>query len=146
MSESGWRGPVCRGVRGATTAPADSPEAIHGAVRELMAALIAANAIAEDDVASVYITATPDLTTAYPAPGIRQAGWRDVAILGAQEMAPPGSLAQCIRVLIHWNTTLAQRDIQHIYMNGAEVLRPDRAQKAPTQAATNGHGKLPAGS
>jgi chorismate mutase len=30
-------------------------------------------------------------------------------------------------VLIHWNTTLSQTEIHHVYINGAEVLRPDFA-------------------
>lgn len=129
MSESGWRGPVCRGVRGATTVPADTPEAIHTATRELLAAMIEANGIAQEEVASVSLTATPDLTAAYPAAAVRQMGWADVAVLGALEMAPPGSLPCCIRILIHWNTSLAQNEIHHIYINGAEALRPDRASQ-----------------
>lgn len=127
MSESGWRGPVCRGVRGATTAAANTAEAIHCAARELLAAMIEANGIAQEEVASVTITATPDLTAAYPAAAVRQIGWADVAVLGALEMAPPGSLPCCIRILIHWNTSLSQAEIHHVYINGAEALRPDRA-------------------
>ena len=116
----------CRGVRGATLAEADTPEAIHAAARELMQALIEANNINEDDVASAFFTVTPDLTTAYPATAARQVGWTHTALMTAVEMQPPGSLNYCIRVLIHWNTTRTQQAIRHIYMRGAEVLRPDR--------------------
>jgi len=30
-------------------------------------------------------------------------------------------------VLIHWNTRRSQAEIQHVYLRGAEVLRPDLA-------------------
>ena len=129
MSESDWRGGplLCRGVRGATTASADTPEAIYSATQDLLQAMVEANGIAEADVASVFVTGTPDLTAAYPATGIRLAGWTDVALMGAQEVAPPDSPARCIRLLIHWNTTVSQQAIRHVYINGAESLRPDRA-------------------
>ncbi len=119
--------PVCRGVRGATLAADNSRDAILAAARELLQALIDANGIAPEDVASVIFTMTPDLTAVYPAFAARQLGWIDVALLSMQEIAPPDSLPRCIRVLIHWNTTRSQKDIRHVYMNGAEVLRPDRA-------------------
>jgi chorismate mutase len=32
----------------------------------------------------------------------------------------------CIRVLIHWNTSKLQRDIQHVYLKEAQSLRPDK--------------------
>ncbi len=117
----------CRGVRGAVLAESDTPEAILAATRELLETLIGANGIKEEDVASIIFTTSPDLTAAYPATAARQLGWYDVALLSAQEMAPPDSPPHCIRVLIHWNTRLSQKEIRHIYMNGAESLRPDRA-------------------
>ncbi len=117
----------CRGVRGAVLAEADTPEAIHAATQELLREMIAANGIEEEDVASVIFTVTPDLTAAYPATAARQLGWYDTALLSAIEMQPPGSPARCIRILIHWNTRLPPQEIQHIYIRGAECLRPDRA-------------------
>ena len=52
-------------------------------------------------------------------------GWLDVPLLCGHEINVPGSLPHCIRVLIHWNTEKHQRDIRHIYIRGAESLRPD---------------------
>jgi len=128
MADLPW---ACRGVRGATQADADTPEAIHRATRELLQALIAANGIEEADVASAIFTLTPDLTSAYPAAAARQIGWQEAALLGAVEMAPPGTPPHCIRILIHWNTRLPQQEIRHIYLRGAESLRPDRALHHP---------------
>lgn len=116
---------MCRGVRGATTVREDTAEAIWAATRELLKAVIEANAIAEPDVASVIFTTTPDLTAAYPAKAARDLGWHQTALIGCQEMAVPDGIPMCIRVLIHWNTSLPLSAIQHVYMHGATALRPD---------------------
>ena len=57
----------CRGIRGATFATDDTQEAILSATRELLAALVAANGIATEDVASAFFTTTLDLRAAFPA-------------------------------------------------------------------------------
>lgn len=117
---------VCRGVRGATTVPEDTPDAILKATRELLALVIHVNEIDPVDVASVYFTTTQDVVSQYPALAARQLGWFDVPLLCGHEMAVPNSLPRCIRILIHWNTTKSQTDIQHIYLGEAQSLRPDK--------------------
>ena len=121
----------CRGVRGATTATENTPEAIVEATRELLAELAAVNGIDPLDVASVLFTTTADLTAAFPAAAARALGWIDTALMGSIEMANPHQPPHCIRVLIHWNTTLTQAQIRHLYLRGAESLRPDRAATQP---------------
>jgi chorismate mutase len=122
---------VCRGVRGATMAEANTPEAILSATCELLEALVAANGIRPAEIASVLFSATRDLDAAYPAEAARGAmGWTDVPLMCMQELNVRGSLPRAIRVLIHWNTTKAQHEIHHIYRGGAETLRPDLAQHA----------------
>ncbi len=120
---------VCRGVRGATVATENRADAILAATRELLEAMVAANQIEPGDVASALFTATPDLDAAFPAAAARSLGWVDVPLLDAQEIDVPGGLARAIRVLLHWNTTTPQQAIRHIYLNGAEVLRPDLTAK-----------------
>jgi chorismate mutase len=123
------------GIRGATTASANTPEAIREATRELMSELIRANDLRESDVASIYLTVTPDLDAAFPAAAIRSLGWIDAALLDAQAPAVKNDLARCIRVLIHWNRESnreGNRDprsigISHVYLRDAAKLRPDRA-------------------
>ncbi len=114
-----------RGVRGAITADHDTAEAILQATRELLQAVIEANQIVEEDVASVLFTTTPDLTAAYPARAARDLGWRRAALMGFQEMDCKDAIPRCIRVLIHWNTTRTLDEIRHVYMRGALALRPD---------------------
>lgn len=122
--------PLCRGVRGAITADANTPEAILAATRELLSALIERNQIDPNAVASVWFTTTPDLTAEYPAVAARQLGWHDHALMCSHEMNVPQGLPMCIRVLLHWNTTKALKEIQHVYLRGAVNLRPDRSISA----------------
>lgn len=119
-----------RGVRGATTASANTREAILGATRELLDALIRANQIQVADVASIYFTMTPDLDAAFPAAAAREMGWTDTALLDAQAPHVPNDIARCIRVLIHWNTDHARDGIRHVYLHDASQLRPDWANRA----------------
>lgn len=138
---------MTRGVRGATTAAANTAEAIVEAAAELLAEMIAVNDIAEDDVASVLFTTTPDLTAGFPAPAGRRVGWSRVALMGMQEVGVPGALPMAIRVLVHWNTPKSLDDIVHIYLRGATVLRPDlhARQQAAEAARSNGlHGETTA--
>lgn len=115
----------CRGLRGATTAERNEPAAILEATRELLEALIQANGVQPEDVASVFFTTTPDLDAVHPARAARELGWVHVPLMCASEIAVPHSLPRCIRVLIHWNTTKAQDELQHIYLREARLLRPD---------------------
>ena len=114
---------LCRGVRGATVASADTREEIHRATVELVSAMLEANGIHEDDLASAFFTTTPDLHAAFPAEAARLMGWEYVPMLGGVEMDKPGAPARCIRVLLHWNTDRRPQEIKHIYLRGTESLR-----------------------
>ncbi len=120
--DSGLR---CRGIRGATTVEANNREAILDATSELLTALVEANGIQPDDVASAFFTTTPDLNAEFPAVAARSLGWSNVALMCGHEMAVPGSLPMCLRIMLHVNTTRTQNEIQHIYLRGAQALRPD---------------------
>jgi chorismate mutase len=115
----------CRGIRGATTVKANTRSEILDATRELLAYLVKANQLTEEDVASIFFTVTPDLTAAFPAEAARQLGWQHTALLDAQEIPVPGGIPHCIRILIHWNTDRPQADVEHAYLRGAAALRPD---------------------
>ncbi|HRQ40653.1 MAG TPA: chorismate mutase [Chloroflexota bacterium] len=122
---------ACRGIRGAITVARNDASEILSATRELLQAIVQANQMQPDDIASVYFTTTSDLNATYPALAARQLGWYDVALLCGHEMDVPGSLDHCIRVLIHWNTTKSARDIVHVYLRDAVSLRPDRKELPP---------------
>ena len=114
---------VCRGLRGATVADANTPEAIYVATREMLSRLIDANGIIERDLAMAYFTVTPDLNAAFPAAAARQLGWNNTALMCATEIPVPDALPLCIRVLILLNTDREPHELTNIYLNGAEVLR-----------------------
>jgi chorismate mutase len=115
----------CRGIRGAITVEANSAGAILEATREMLAHIMEANGASAQDIASAFFTVTPDLSAAFPAQAARDLGWDHVALLDAQEVPVPGSLPNCVRVLVHWNTGKAQDEIRHVYLRGAASLRPD---------------------
>ena len=121
----------CRGVRAATTADANTAEEILKGTRQLLALMIRQNDIEEADVASVLFTTTPDLDAEFPALAARQLGWLDAAMLCVHEIDVPGSLRQCIRILMHWNTDKSADQIVHIYIKEAARLRPDRSKLPP---------------
>jgi chorismate mutase len=114
-----------RGVRGATTVESNTVEAILEATKDLLAAMLKANDIETDDVASAFFTTTPDLNAEFPAVAARDLGWSHVALLCGHEMNKPGALPMCLRILLHVNTEAQARDIRHVYLRGARVLRPD---------------------
>lgn len=123
----------CRGVRGASGVDANTPDAIRRATHDLLREIVQANGIRTEDIASAIFTLTPDLNADFPAKVAREIGWTDVPLLCAQEVPVPGSLRSVLRVLIHWNTTTSQQSIRHIYINGAEKLRPDQVSKVNTR-------------
>lgn len=116
-----------RGVRGATTVDANTREAVLQATRELLTALIEANDIRRDDVASVLFTTTADVNAEFPAVAARDMGWSNVALMCGHEMAVPGSLPMCLRILMHVNTAKTPDELRFVYLRGARVLRPDVA-------------------
>ena len=126
---------VCRGIRGATTAVANTAEDILEVTDELLRIVIALNELDPLDVASVIFTTTPDLTATFPALAARDIGWTEVPLLCTHEMAVPGSLQSCVRVLIHVNTARTAQEIKHVYLKGARALRPEWAYSDEDVAA-----------
>jgi chorismate mutase len=115
-----------RGVKGATTTTGTTAEDVLVATEQLLKTLIGENGIDQDDVASVQFTTSPDLIAEFPAVAARERiGWNDVPLMCGHEMARPGALSQCIRILILWNTDKAQNEVMHAYLNEAAKLRPD---------------------
>ncbi|MCE2490522.1 MAG: chorismate mutase [Anaerolineae bacterium] len=118
---------MLRGLRGATTVDENSAEAILDATRELLVAMIEANGVRENEVASIFFSSTSDLTAAFPAGAARDIGWQTVALMGTQELDVPHGPDRCIRVLMHWNTVKGITSLRHCFLHGAKVLRPDWA-------------------
>ena len=116
---------VMRGIRGAITVARDEPALILDATERLLRAIVDRNGFAPADVGSALFTVTPDLVSEFPAAAARRMGWTLVPLLNFTEIGVPGRLERCIRVLVHINTEMAQDAIEHVYLEGAVVLRPD---------------------
>lgn len=117
----------CRGIRGATTAHANTREEMLRATGELLERMVARNGVAVEDIASVMFTVTEDLDAAYPALAARQLGWIDTALICAREIPVPDErVRRCIRVLMLVNTERTAAQMRHVYLHEAVALRPDR--------------------
>ena len=117
-----------RGIRGATRL-ADNDEAeMREAVAELLGAVMERNGLTSEDMVSIILTSTPDLTCAFPAAGARHFGLVDVPLLCAQEIDVAGALERVVRILVHADIDRPRSEIQHVYLRGAEVLRQDLIQ------------------
>ncbi|MFN0052630.1 MAG: chorismate mutase [Planctomycetales bacterium] len=115
-----------RGVRGATSVSVDTREDILEATRELLREVLRTNRIEDfDDIVSILFTTTPDLTSTFPAEAARELGMVLVPLLCASEIAVPGRLPRCVRLLMHLNTDKPPKDIVHVYLREAKALRPD---------------------
>jgi len=123
--EGGSRALACRGIRGATTADANTAEDILEATQELVTALVRLNDLHPEDIASAIFTTTPDLTAIFPALAARQLGWSEVPLICSHEMNVPGALDHVVRVLLHVNTTKTASEIRHVYLKRARQLRPE---------------------
>jgi len=124
-----------RGVRGATTIRANDSKAIFDGTAELLRILAELNGLRPDDIGYVWFTVTPDLDAAFPADAARAGlGWTDVPLICGREIPVPGALGMCVRVLIAWNTSKAQKEIRHAFLRGARALRPAWAVELPNDA------------
>ena len=127
-----------RGIRGAITVEANRDAVILDATRRLLEEIVRANDVDSDEIAAIIFTATPDLNAAFPAEAARQLGWQAVPLMSAIEMNVPGALPRCVRVLLMWNTPRAQEEIVHVYLDGAETLRPDLKSRSAGAGAKRG--------
>lgn len=117
-----------RAVRGATQIAADDRELLLDATTELLLAVLDRNQITQDDLISVVFTATPDLTSEFPAYAARQLGFTDVPLLCATEIAVPGAMPRVLRLLAHVETPLSRNEVRHVFLRGAANLRRDLPQ------------------
>ena len=123
-----------RGIRGAINIAENSKEEILSKSRELLEAIVKANKVKAEDIATAIFTLSPDLNADFPAYAARQMGWRDVPLMCARELDVPGAMARDIRVLLLVNSKIPASKIKHQYLGDTPTLRPDLAQKGPKGA------------
>ncbi len=118
---------MMRGIRGAIRAEYNSREAVFKATQELITKMIESNEIETERIASIFLTATPDLTADFPAYAAREIGLSMVPLLCATEIDVPGAMKRVIRILMHVETDKGQNEIRHLYLGETARLRPDLA-------------------
>ena len=111
-------------LRGANSVELDEPRAVLDATTELMQEITRRNGLEPSRTVSCIFTATPDLSSEFPAVAARAIGFDRVPLLCAQEIPVPGSMPRVIRVLIHY---YAPEDHvpAHVYLGDARELRAD---------------------
>jgi chorismate mutase len=103
----------------------DTEEQITERVHELLDALMARNGLIEDDLVSLFFTATADLVATFPATAARKYGFGAVPLLCAAEIPVPGAMPRCIRVMAHVYTERPRDELHHVYLHQARGLRDD---------------------
>jgi chorismate mutase len=131
-----------RGIRGATQATENTREAIEEAVVELCRELTTRNRLKPEEIVWAIFTVTHDLDADFPARGARVQGWHQVPMICSQEIPVPGSMPRIIRVLLHASSKGAPH---HVYLRGAQALRPDLHHGVPFAQPAEG-AAVPAGS
>ncbi len=118
-----------RGIRGATTATANTEEAITEATEELLRELAGQNDLEIAEICFAYFTTTHDLTAEYPAYAARRLGWIDVPLLCGHDMdvklPNPRGVRMCIRALLLYNTPRPQSAMRFAYLRGAAAIKTD---------------------
>jgi len=91
--------------------------------------LLNLNKLEEADIVSVMFSVTDDLCAVNPCTALRKNGRTgELALFSTQEPKVINSLERVVRVIIHCYLEEGAKT-NHIYRNGAEVLRPDRVKK-----------------
>lgn len=114
-----------RALRGATTFDLDEAEHVTSRVVDLVNEMIDRNDVDHDDIVSILFTATDDLHSIFPATAARVVGLGDVPLICARELDIDGGTPQCIRVMMHLETTLSRAGLHHVYLENARALRDD---------------------
>lgn len=118
-----------RCIRGAITVEVDDREAVLAGTEQMLWEIIKQNDIKIEDISSIIFTATNDIKSVYPAVAARAIGIVDAALMCVQELYIEGSLRKCIRVMVSIESDKSQSEMNHVYLEGARVLRPDIVKK-----------------
>jgi chorismate mutase len=117
-----------RAIRGAIQLDADEREHLLSSTRELVEAVMTANALDTAHLISILFTVTADLRSEFPAVAARELGMGDVPLLCTTEIDVPGALPRVVRLMAHAEMDVPRSKVQHVYLRGAVALRRDIAQ------------------
>ena len=113
-----------KSIRGAIAVVENNEESIMSSSKRLISEILIKNEITENDIEFAIFTVTSDISEAFPAKAFRELEMRSVAAIDTLAPTIEDDLSGCIRILIYLNKDLAE--INHVYLDGAKKLRPDR--------------------
>ncbi len=116
---------MVRGLRGATTVDEDSVAQVTERSQELIARDHGPQRAGGGRHRLRAVHGHGGRDEHFPATAIREIGFGAVPLLCAAEIAVPGAMPRCIRVLLHVHTTKGRGEIHHVYLHGAQGLRDD---------------------
>lgn len=126
-----------RGIRGATTVKLNNKEEIIEKTRELLELIVEKNNLDHSDIVSIIFSVTDDVNAEFPAVAARKLGWLYTPLLCTNEIPVPGSLRNCIRVLLHVNSEKKQDEMIQVYLYEARNLRPDLDEREGNKSYTS---------
>ncbi len=117
-------------IRGASCAE-NTKESILENTNRLFEEIINKNSLSAEEFVSIQFTLTPDLNQMNPAAALRRGNCKDIAsqvpLFCSQEPVIENMLPKAIRIMV---TVYKDPGFKQspVYINGAEVLRPDLAK------------------
>ncbi len=112
-------------IRGAVCIPYDNPKDIDSGVKDLMERIYSENKISEEDVAFVLFSQTDDLRSRNAAGSFRLT---DIAGMTPLFCVTEAGISVALKNVIRALVLVGHEEVnpvRHVYINGAEVLRPD---------------------
>ncbi|MCX7715019.1 MAG: chorismate mutase [Clostridia bacterium] len=120
---------MVRAIRGAITVENNDRDEILSATVEMLKKMIEENNLKIEDMISIIFTLTPDLNAVFPAVAAREMGIVDVPLMCMSEIDIEGALPKCVRIMLYINSEKSLKEIKHVYLRKATVLRPDLLEK-----------------
>ena len=117
-----------RAIRGAIQLDSDDREHLLKSTAELLTKILHVNDIDNSQLVDIFFTATPDITSEFPALAARELGLGDVPLMCFVEMAVAHGMPRVIRIMVQADIDTPRSEIQHVYLRGANALRLDLAQ------------------
>ena len=112
-------------IRGATTIKNDCKEEISVAVKKLLVEVFNVNNLDKNDVRLFVFSLTTDIHSYHPAKAARENGYDFAPLFSAIEPDIDGGLKRCIRLMVFVEKDMENRNVKHVYQEGAKVLRKD---------------------
>lgn len=114
-----------RALRGATTVDVDERRHVSERVQALIQQMLERNGIGNEDLISIFFTATEDVVSMFPATAARAIGLGDVPLICARELSVVSGTPRTVRVMMHLETDRPRAELHHVYLEGARGLRDD---------------------